>query len=81
MKKSIKSLLLIGLLLAVSALFTGCGAVREREKVKAPETYLQAKAATEAELMDLINISYADIDSIAISRFNVELTGGSLEDV
>ena len=80
MKKSIKSLLLIGLLLAVSALFTGCGAVREREKVKAPETYLQAKVATEAELMDLINISYADIDSIAISRFNVELTGGSLED-
>ena len=80
MTKSIKSLLLIGLLLALPLLFTGCGAVREKEKVKAPETYLQAKVATEAELMDLINISYAGIDSIAISRFNVELTGGSLED-
>ncbi len=80
MKNSIKSLPLIGLLLVFPVLVTGCGAVREKEKVKAPETYLQAKVATEAELMDLININYAGIDSIAVPRFNVELTGGSLED-
>ena len=53
MKNSIKSLPLIGLLLVFPVLLTGCGAVREKEKVKAPETYLQAKVATEAELMDL----------------------------
>ena len=68
------------MLAAVPLLLSGCGAVREKEKFQAPETYLQAKTVTEAELIDLINISYAGIDSISISRFNVEFTGGSMED-
>ncbi len=80
MKKSVITILLTGMLAAVSLLLSGCGAVREKEKFQAPETYLQAKTVTEAELIDLINISYAGIDSISISRFNVEFTGGSMED-
>ncbi|MFH1965871.1 MAG: hypothetical protein ABIJ42_10080 [Acidobacteriota bacterium] len=80
MKKSFKPLLRIGFLCVIPLLLASCGAVREKAKVQAPETYLQAKVATEAELMELINTSYADIDSIAVSRFSVEFTGGSLED-
>ena len=80
MKKSVITILLTGMLAAVSLLLSGCGAVREKEKFQAPETYLQAKTVTEPELIDLINISYAGIDSISISRFNVEFTGGSMED-
>lgn len=80
MKKSVRHLLRIGILCMIPLLLAGCGAVRETATVQAPETYLQAKEATEAELMDLINTSYADIDSIAVSRFSVEFTGGSLED-
>lgn len=74
-----KLLLLSGLaMLAITA--GGCGAVKETEKVQAPATYLQAKDASESELMELINESYAGISSISISRFEVEFTGGSLED-
>lgn len=80
MKKSVKTILLTGMLFAVPLVLSGCGAVREKEKFQAPETYLQAKTVTEAELMDTINVSYAGIDSVSISRFNVEFTGGSMED-
>ena len=80
MIKSFRSILLAGMLVLVTILLSGCGAVREKEKFQAPATYLQAKTATEAELIDLINISYAGINSISISRFNVEFTGGSMED-
>lgn len=73
-------LLLTGILSLATLFFTGCGAVREKERVQAPETYLQAREASEAELMELINRGYAGIDSIAVSRFDVEFTGGSLED-
>jgi len=67
--------------LAVLVLISGgCGAVKETEKVQAPATYLQAQVASESELMELINESYAGIESISISRFEVEFTGGSLED-
>jgi hypothetical protein len=73
-------LLLTGILSLATFFFTGCGAVREKERVQAPETYLQAREASEAELMELINSGYAGIDSISVSRFDVEFTGGSLED-
>jgi hypothetical protein len=80
MKKSVKPLLWIGLTGLFFLLSAGCGAVKEKEKIQTPEAYLQAKVATEAELIELINTSYSGIESIAVSRFSVEFTGGSLED-
>ena len=70
----------IGLLALLAMFAAGCGAVKEKEKVQAPQTYLEAKIATDAELIELVNDTYADIESIAVARFDVEFTGGSLED-
>lgn len=74
------NLVRIGLLALLAMFAAGCGAVKEKEKVQAPQTYLEAKIATDAELIELVNDTYADIESIAVARFDVEFTGGSLED-
>lgn len=80
MKTIWKKLIFLGFSVLFVLLHAGCGAVREKETVQAPQTYLQARSASDTELMELINKDYAGIDSIAISSFEVEFTGGSLQD-
>lgn len=57
-----------------------CGAVREREVVTAPPAYAEAQTASIDELVSLVNDRYADIRTMTVSRFEVEFTGGSIED-
>jgi hypothetical protein len=65
------------LLLLLSA---GCGAVKKKTVVTVPPAYAQAKAATLEELIFLVNDDYARIASLTVPRFEVEFTGGSIED-
>ena len=80
MKNILRHLWFAGLVILMLFFLAGCGAVRETEIVQAPSSYMQAKTATTEEIIELVNTSYAGIDSISVSRFNVEFTGGSLED-
>ncbi len=66
------------LLLAVA--LGACGPVRERTVIAPPTTYADAQVATLQELTDLINREYAGLESLVVSRFEVEMTGGSIED-
>jgi hypothetical protein len=58
----------------------GCGAVKEKKLVKVPPAYAQAQQATPQELVDLVNSRYAGIDSVTVPRFEVEFTGGSIDE-
>ena len=70
-------LLLISLLLVAAI---SCGAVKERQVVTAPPAYTAAKTASLSELVELVNDRYAGIDSLTVSKLEVEFTGGSIED-
>jgi hypothetical protein len=67
-------------LLAAGLLLWGCGAVRERQVLVAPPAYLDARTASLEELLALVNERYAGLESLTVSRFDVEFTGGSIED-
>jgi len=70
--------LLLVTLLLVAAL--SCGAVKERKVVTAPPAYAAARTASLSELVELVNDRYAGIDSLTVSKLDVEFTGGSIED-
>jgi hypothetical protein len=53
--------------------------VKERQKLEIPTAHERAQVATFDELVDLINVRYAGIDSLVTSRFEVEFHGGSAE--
>lgn len=61
-------------------LLTGCGAVRERQQVETPPAYEEAQTASLSELIELINSNYASFDNVIVSSFEVELTGGSVDE-
>lgn len=61
-------------------LLTGCGAVRERQEVETPTAYEEAQTASLNELIEMINSRYASFDNLVVSRLEVELTGGSVEE-
>lgn len=65
--------------LLVGAL-SACGPVRERTVIAPPTTYAEAQVATLQELTELINQEYAGLESLVVSRFEVEMTGGSIDD-
>jgi hypothetical protein len=66
--------------LAAALFLGGCGAVREKQVLTAPPAYLEARTASLDELLTLVNERYAGVESVTISRFDVEFTGGSIED-
>lgn len=66
-------------LLPVLLLITSCGAVKERRTVEAPTAYADAQTADLEQLVRLVNEKYAGIHSMTISQFEVEFTGGSVE--
>ncbi len=70
--------LLLVTLLLVAAL--SCGAVKERKVVTTPPAYAAARTASLSELVELVNDRYAGIDSLTVSKLDVEFTGGSIED-
>lgn len=57
----------------------GCGAVKTTTRVDVPPAYRQAQSASLEELIALVNDRYAAIDTLTVSRFQVEFTGGSVE--
>lgn len=70
-------LLLVTLLLAASL---SCGAVKERKVVTVPPAYAAAKTASLSDLVELVNGRYAGVNSLTVSKLDVEFTGGSIED-
>jgi len=66
--------------LSLALLASGCGAVKERKVLMMPPAYAAAKTATLEELVDLVNQRYSGIESITVKKFNVEFTGGSIEE-
>jgi len=72
----IRLLLITPLLVAALS----CGAVKERQVVTAPPAYAAAKTASLSDLVDLVNDRYAGVDSLTVSKLDVEFTGGSIED-
>lgn len=68
------------LLVAGAVLAAGCGAVKERTAVRIPPAFLEAKVATLPELVDLIDRRWAAAASLTVARFQVEFTGGSIDD-
>lgn len=58
----------------------GCGAVKEKRILTIPVAYQQAKDATLEELVDIVSSHYAGIATLTVARFEVEFTGGSIED-
>ena len=68
----------LGTGILVSALvLAGCGP--KKKDVRAPVGYTAAKSATLEELVDLVNVQYAEIQTVSVSRFRVKFTGGSIE--
>ncbi|HLV01064.1 MAG TPA: hypothetical protein VKZ59_07340 [Acidobacteriota bacterium] len=61
-------------------LLAGCGAVKERQAVEIPAAYEEAQTASLDQLIEFINTRYAGFDNLIVSRFEVELTGGSVDD-
>lgn len=78
MNQMTRAKLLLVIVLVLLAL--SCGAVKERTVVTAPPAYAAAKTASLSELADLINQRYAAIESLTVSKLDVEFTGGSIED-
>lgn len=68
------------ILFMAALLLAGCGAVRERQQVETPSAYEEAQSASLNELIQLINSRYASFDNVIVSSFEVELTGGSVDD-
>lgn len=68
------------LLLTAAVSVWGCGAVKERTVVRVPPAYLEAQTATLPELVERIDQQWAAIDSMIVARFEVEFTGGSIDD-
>jgi hypothetical protein len=66
--------------LGLVLLAAGCGAVRERRVVDIPPAYLEAREASLEELLDLVNRRYAALESLTVTRFEVEFTGGSIDE-
>ncbi|GAB4240395.1 MAG: hypothetical protein Kow00109_15530 [Acidobacteriota bacterium] len=67
-------------ILAAALLAVACGAVKERRIVRVPPAYLEAREATPAQLVSLVNGRYAGIEALAVPRLEVEFTGGSIEE-
>jgi len=61
-------------------LLGGCGAVKERRSLVIPPAYAEAKTATPEEVLSLIDQRYSGIGTLTVSRFEVEFTGGAVED-
>lgn len=68
------------LALALPLLAVGCGAVKERQVISVPPSYIEAQTASLEELITLINDKYSGYRSITVSKFDVEFTGGSIEE-
>ncbi len=68
------------LILSSAALGWGCGAVKEKTVVRVPPAYLEAKVATLPELVERIDQQWAAAVSLTVARFEVEFTGGSIDD-
>jgi hypothetical protein len=62
------------------ALSLGCGAVKERTAVRIPPAFLEARVATLPELVELIDRRWAAPVSLTVARFQVEFTGGSIDE-
>lgn len=67
------------LLLALLAAILSCGPVKDRRTVKVPEAIREAKTATLPELIQRFNNQWAGIETLTVSKFSLELTGGSLD--
>jgi len=61
-------------------LVCSCGAVKEHRVVTVPPAYLAAQTVRPVELVSLFQHRYADVKALAVSRLEVEFTGGSLEE-
>ncbi len=66
-----------GVLLIMATLFAACGP--RTVAVEVPRGYAAALTATPQELIDLINQRYAALNTLTVSNFRVEFTGGSVE--
>ncbi len=64
--------------IAGSVLVFGACGPRKRE-IRTPDAYVQVQTASEAELFDLVNTRYAQLNTLAVARMRIEFTGGSLE--
>ncbi|MGH9340157.1 MAG: hypothetical protein ACRD1R_11370 [Acidobacteriota bacterium] len=71
MKSFVSAILLI-------FLAAGCG-IKKRTTLDVPPAYAQAQTASAQELIELINDRYAGVQTLKISRYEVEFEGGSLE--
>jgi hypothetical protein len=58
----------------------GCSAVKERSQVVVPPGYERARSASLDEVVRLVNERYASMRSITVPKFDVEFTGGSIDD-
>ncbi|UCF37210.1 MAG: hypothetical protein JSU96_20890 [Acidobacteriota bacterium] len=76
MKRTLNS---VGVLLVILAGIS-CSAVKERRVFEAPVAYTEAQTATLPELVELVNQRYSGVDSLTVAKFQVEFTGGSIED-
>lgn len=66
------ALILVGSLL-------GCVSVKKRTEVPVPPSYAAAREASLPELVDLVDNRYAGMKSLKVSSFNVQFTGGGVE--
>ncbi|MFQ5740329.1 MAG: hypothetical protein ACE5JX_15080 [Acidobacteriota bacterium] len=69
--------LLASVTLALLLATAGCG--KKTVRLDIPEGYKEAKTASLQDLLDLVNERYAKAETLTVSRFRVEFTGGSLE--
>lgn len=68
------------LLAFFSILTSGCGGMMKTTRtVDVPPAYGEAKTASRSELVELINHGYAGIESLKVSRLEVEYEGGLAE--
>lgn len=70
----------IGISLILLSFLVNCvDPVRDRRRVEVPGAIQKAQTATLPELVKRFNDRWAGIHSLTVSRFNIELTSGSLE--
>ena len=69
-----------GSMLMVALLISACGPVKEKKRVVTPDAYAKAQTASRLELVQLINSRYAGVATLTAPKFEVELTGGSIDD-
>ncbi len=67
----------LALPLACALLLLGCGP--KKTNLRAPDAILEAQSASLSELVTLINERYAGLESLTVSSFRVQFTGGSIE--